>query len=350
MIDIEKIAHNTRRGLLSAEKASHFLWEAVFRNHNRFGLGNLSEDSLQEFLLFFQQRFARIIFEYRLETGTFTAFLNLKLQGSLKSWKRSKIKELAALESCRPNQIIDYDLRCSDWEQEQFLVCEDTAEPERIRHMTKTLSIAPLRKDVPHRLDPFKRLRRINAVRKETILILALKSCYDLTDPMIEKIAAATAESPAYIYDIVEQAKESLEKKYRRRLVFTKARDNAFYFRRRYEIEKLWLNDSNTLKRIELKYQKKSKLWENANRQLSSSLCALRASNLTISRILGINVRHVEYVMHHLGKNMDKISTECYSRHYENLFGKFKQKQKAGNAGVVSGTYDCNSWRRRNRI
>lgn len=48
---------------------------------------------------------------------------------------------------------------------------------------------------------------------KELCLVLALKSCYSITDPLVEKVSAATGCNKEKLRKMIMSAKESIEKK-----------------------------------------------------------------------------------------------------------------------------------------
>ena len=72
------------------------------------------------------------------------------------------------------------------------------------------------------------------------------------------------------------------------------------------------------------------KKWKDKNEMLKG-FRSIVPSNVTISKILGMSDRHVKHILKSAEKFIDNISLKRYYDWHENLFGKRKFEQEAGN-------------------
>ena len=107
--------------------------------------------------------------------------------------------------------------------------------------------------------------------------------------------------------------------------------NNAFFYKRKYSILSEDSDESTiNMEKIKRKKEKKEKKWKDKNEMLKG-FRSIVPSNVTISKILGMSDRHVKHILKSAEKFIDNISLKRYYDWHENLFGKRKFEQEAGN-------------------
>ena len=332
MQELERIVKKARAGLLPVGKASHIIWETVFRKKKSFGLTGLTEDGLSEFLLYVQKEFPRIIFSYNESGGCFYSYLRSKILSSLKSWRRTYLKQKAARETLNSCMNINYDLIQGKYEDEEPFTREekDSHSINDLKLLVSSFSEHKKSQKIKTKNVSEYSQKREKILRRESVLLLALKACTDLTPDMIERVSILTGKSEKEIIELSEAAKETIITKKQRRELYSKTRDNSFFFHRKYFIEKSRLDLQSSMgRRISRIYRKQTNAWIQSNRKLSSSICTLTPSTRTVAQLLKIIVRHAHYVLSHIPANMDKIRLKWYALGHENISCKRKSEQKA---------------------
>ncbi|MBQ1833178.1 MAG: hypothetical protein II114_05320 [Treponema sp.] len=355
MKKIEKLPKLVGEGKMSPDKAALEIMEAVYKNRSYFGLKKLQEDQLHDFMLFYYEKSKTVFQLYKSGLGSFTSFLYRHVGNALLSWTRDTQQKAYEEQSLNPLQDMVY---------EESAYTYGSMEPPEVCGITKD-EIPPIKKILEFsekqeisysfmRGRKFKaeelQLKKTRILRKEACLVLLLKSCAFINDSMIEKTAAICGKTFDEIKRLVEEAKKTIKSKKHRIRKLEKARDNFFYFKRRYsaEMENTDTGSESSLI-ISSKIKRAEDGWKTKNEQLHSENLRM-PSNVSIGKLLGISDRHVRYVIRAASKNMDNISLKSYYGIYENLLGKRKSEQKAGNVRAFPGTYDSNPEGRGNSV
>lgn len=322
MIEIERVMMKLRAGVITVQAACRMLWELIFRNRKLFLLGSLTEDQLQDFLIYLHERLPFIICRYTPERGCFFNFLFIKTRMHLKSWKRREIKHQAGTESCKPCYTVEFSSRQDQYNNSEAFCVADSFN-HSIRELQQLVSRPKVHETIrkgSHRKNPLACQNRIENMRRESVLILALKSCTDMTEEILERTSILTGIDRDRLTDMIEKARETLSTKYERNCIYRRIRDNAFFYHRRFLIESLCIKSEYASSRtMKIKYDRQTAAWKTALEKLKSTRFLLRPSTKTVAAILGLNVRHVEYVLKHMNRNMDKIRLKWYPHEHENI-------------------------------
>lgn len=139
-----------------------------------------------------------------------------------------------------------------------------------------------------------------NKLRK-TILVLALKSSYYLSDTQINIISDFCNIKKETLYSVIDDIKFSLIEKQKNKKNIEEKRNKAYYLHKQYMSRLSWLisEDSENNKyqalKVKTKYDHHTLAWENLNKQLVTGKNNIRPTNKAIADILGICERQVSY-------------------------------------------------------
>ncbi len=341
MKSLEKIPQLVKDGNMSLDQAAVQIMEHIYKNRSWFGLKKMKDDNLHDFLLFYYERSKQIFDLYKPELGSFTSFLYGNINNALLAWSKliqKKAYDEHGLELL--SDVVYEESVCTYSQMEPPEVCQsangDAPPIQKVIELTK-------QEERRYSFDRGRKFRiaemhdlKKKELRKEACLVLLLKSCSFATDSLIEKTAAVCERSVKDIKKLVEKARNSMKAKNIRISKLEKARDNFFYFKRKYFAE-LESSDVNTefCRIIGNKIVKADQAWKDKNRQLKSETLRV-PSNVTIGKLLGMSDRHVRYIINQASKNMDNISLKSYYGQYENIFGKRKFKQETRDGGTFS--------------
>lgn len=320
MNQIELTALAVNKKIITEEEGAKALWELVYTQKALFSLNSLEYDSFMDFLEYLQPKFVRILQSYKPAEGTFLAFLYANIRQNLLSWKKITTRRNVSEESCLGVMEIEYDSQaykysCCESCQNVFMEEEN----HTIEEVKKQIKENKIQKNQSNNSLKEEKLR------KDAVLILALKSCYHITEDLIEKVCLITDTSKNKLENMICEARNSITTKLNRRNLCTKTRDNAFFYHRKYSLELPRINShSNWAEILSKKYQRQTKIWELANLRLIKNYRLLVPSTKKVAELLGMSVRHCEYVMKKLNTDMDKIKLKWYPREHENLPCKLK--------------------------
>lgn len=317
--EIEQVAQKVNEGLLTPEQGARILMEIVYRHKALFGLKQLDEDQIIDFLIYQHPKLIKIFSIYNKSFGTFSSFLQGSVRGTYITWKKRMARRNALVGSITVSDEIAYEEA-----QSQYLLPE-----EEVIHKldeSKGLCASYEQEQKPlfrypdgslpfHLKNPLLEKARIDSLRKNAILILALKSSYYLDEPLLEKVSSATGYSVESLKLVRDELNKTLKNKINRRNACITCRNNSYYFHRKYLLESYRLNhDSSWAEFINTKYEKQTKTWIDKNRRLARKEYTVSATNRAVGKILGMDPRHIFYVIRQAKENMDIISLKEYHK------------------------------------
>lgn len=246
----------------------------------------LDYDNMMDFLLYNYNRIFGIISRFDKNVGSFNVFLRYGLLREIRTWKR-KIAIKSINESCTCYAL--------SVEKKVYDDCECSLE-EKIAE-----------KGCVYRKNPFEGVHSKN--REETkkmkmiMHILSLKACYYITDFQIYCVAKFCRIKRENLLSEIEVLKKMLNRKIsaREKNVFT--RDNAFYFRRKYEYEMQNIKDGffncYEFEYLEREFEKNTKRWLDRIKILKDQkMLKISPSNNEIGLVLGLNGKQIEYILY----------------------------------------------------
>lgn len=322
-------------GKLDKNRAANIIIDSIYKNKSWFALGSMDMDDLHDFLLYYMERVKSVVESYDPEQGAFSSYLYGSITNALFSWRKKKksrslteqsfgpVQELYFEENSEQYGIMDGHVVCQESDEQHSL--EDVEEFKRIYHPVSYTG----RKSYGYRKSFFS--ERMDNLRKEAVLILLLKCCYTISSEEIEKAAVIIGMDVETLSNLIGEAKEAMAGKKEMFDELKTARDNAFFYKRKYSILSEDSDESTiNMEKIKRKKEKKEKKWKDKNEMLKG-FRSIVPSNVTISKILGMSDRHVKHILKSAEKFIDNISLKRYYDWHENLFGKRKFEQEAGN-------------------
>ncbi|MCR5763448.1 MAG: hypothetical protein K6G00_08725 [Treponema sp.] len=312
---------------ISADEAKNQLIMQIYNNPQYFGLEKLNKDDLHSFLLWVQQRIVKLLTNYNSKIGHFATYF----RQSIFLCKRSFLKVLARTQACEKSLIEISPLKEEEREyqynsEEYSLSCcmpDNQPDATHIRYkdfMNALLSQKGIR---------WSQLEMKENLRKAACLILTLKACCFVDSDIIRKVSFITKLTENDITELLEQVKEKVGEKIKKRECCIKSRDSAFFFHRRYLLEFQKLQDDNFFsEKLRKKYEKQTKIWENRNKQLKTSKYMAIPSNAALAEVLNISDRKIGHIINSAKKNIDTISMKDYDISHETISCNRQRKQK----------------------
>lgn len=328
MRDLENLSQKIAGKEISCTEASLELMKFIFQKPKYFSLTNLDEEELMDFLMYNFQRSLTFLKKYDTETDCFSSYVHSCVRRNYAAWVRIRRTKLAEEQSYSMLDTLNYeDNLYSYTKNERSYFFETNNEGQHtLEEVSETcrklneeyykLAHVPSKKLSP----ALQEVRRLYTLRREVCVILAIKSCYHISDDLIEKVSLISGYSFEELKEMIETANLSLKNKIRIHEQCLKRRDNSYYFHRRFQIQKESFDANSAIAdTISRKYQKQTESWKKTNSLIINKRKVI-PSNRTVAKILKISERHVEYVLRKARENMDNISLSSYYKDYENLF------------------------------
>ena len=334
---LETLYQDMCEGKISKDRACNIIIDAIYKNKVWFGLATLELDDLHDFLLYYMGKVMVAMKNYRPEQAALSSYLYASVNNALSSWKKKQRQVILAEKSFNLVQEVYFEENSGLYDvREGHVVCQKS--DSEIRHSLKEVedfkkSYHPVtysgRKYYRNGAAVFN--KRMDRLRKEAVLILILKCCYSVGPDEIEKASVLLGMDVKELSELIQKARQVMAEKKKHFDDIKASRDNAFFYKRKYSMisasSGISPYDSNILKEKE---EKKDKKWRDKNMKLKG-FRSIVPSNITVSKILGMSDRHVKYILKSAEKFIDNISLKRYYDWHENLFGKRKFEQEAGN-------------------
>lgn len=288
-------------GEITKKEAVDIICSFVMDNYPIFGLHKYDEDFRADVIVYFLERGIRVLELYNQNTADFFTYLYSNIMSYIQTKRRSQarasIKEyLTVAESANSLEDKAYDYKKIDYR---------TFEAGKVPYAFKPISAENLRAI-------FSPITSSNIDKK--ILILALKSCFYLTDDMIKKVSDLYQISLEDFYDTIQFCKNSISCKTKKHQLAIERRNYAYYHHKRYEHELEYSQENEATAeckaQIILKLEKHSNNWKLLNNKFEKGFLYLRPTNKTIAEILGICERQVSYYINCAKKDLEKLQSE----------------------------------------
>lgn len=255
-----------RCGWISYQKLSNVLLEHTFHSKVKWGLGRMSEDEFSEFLIYLEKNLMGIIRNYNMSMSDFATYFSNSVVCQSRWWKQKQYEK---------NKRLGYG---------ELLVNEEKSE------ITEAVTEEILDKVSLAQCEPMPVVSKVDNTEREMLLVLTLKSCYHITDSLVEKIAARINYDVEKLHGMILEARKSMEKKIARIEVLHERSSKAYLQRRNSIACRDFCSEENAA-RADKVFADYDKRWKRTLESIAKQ--SMTPSNLVISRLLGISPRRV---------------------------------------------------------
>lgn len=285
---VNEIPELIEKKKMTLREAQDIVWEHIYTNPVLYGINDLEEDSLSEFLLYLAKKIKRYIIEYKKERkSAFITYLTMLLHYEKKTWLRIEAKKITIQTSCMENFEMNYESQFEDYK---------LFEPEKCVAELNELDIEKLKK-----LDLHAKKKEI---AKETILFLLLKSCHNTTDRMISAVSRFCGIDENKLFELVEDLRKKTMYKVENRQRHIDRIQNQYYYHRRYALEIERINENTKdFSNLQYKLNRRSASWRRC--VFAASRVRMPCpSNMAIAETLNTTERTVQrYISQAVRKN-----------------------------------------------
>ena len=298
-MELNELSDQLLRGEISEKEMIKHICTFVVKNYPIFGLQKYDEDFRQEVLLNLIEKGNRLLNQFNPAFGDFFTYLycyictiiNTKIKQQMVQSMKEKINFEECILTLEEKKEKYHRIDFNNFDLPKAPLAPPHIPPEEIQEALKNLS-----------------LKHDN----KKIIVLALKSSYYLTDDQIQRICKISGIKKEYFYNLIQQCKESLDYKTRRRERAQERRNFAYYHHKRYRkiIQKLDCDlDQEKLRRLKEHYACKEKKhwhnWKSLNNAFEKGHIYLRPTNKTVANLMGICERQVNYYINCARKDLE---------------------------------------------
>lgn len=323
MIRINEVYLKLSQKKISREEASKEIIELIYKLPFLFGLQKLDEDELMDFILFEMDKIDSVFNEYDQNLSSFSSYLYKNISFNYISWRRCYRKNKTINVFLEDNSINEFEELEDQYDKIANKAVYEIPEEEKLLEIA---AFTEKFKDIDtdnagKKITKLKALQLKN-IQKEGTLYSGLKNCNTIDDIMISKISAMTEISEESLKIIIDRLRKCTANKCKKQQLALERRNVNYYYRICYEKE-LSKTSRNSLRWNSLmeKYNSYSRKLTRQNQKLRENPYAICPSNRLIAEVVGVNERHIQYVLKKFEENMDTISMKRYYDEHENLSG-----------------------------
>ena len=266
-----------REGEITNQQAQNELWDVLFRKKRQLLPDWMIGDSLQDFMVFVKQKLLNMLENYDAKIAAFPTFFFGSMSILSRWWYSREALKLSKDACCialLSEGTVDIDT-------------EDTIEDASCQ---KTAGLAREANWV-YKGKSDKKCQ----IRRDICLVLALKSCIDIDDTMIEKVAFETGVDTQQLRQMIWKARASMKKKIERveKLIL---RRNFAYFRKKYiMIKKADAERSFCEHDLDEKLQVYERKWKAAVDLIAKQ--RMTPTNDAVAQILQMSPKRVSFLL-----------------------------------------------------
>lgn len=317
---LEKVAEDYFAQRVSREDAEKMLMLILYTDRERWGLEDLTDENFGDFLCDYIESITKSLDSFKPECGSFENYFYVYVRTSYYTWRKRRARKETLEESLMFCSSLEFDDYAERYERDEY-----ASRIDRIPDMESAFIDFMNGKNIGRGKCGGKFFR-------ESLLILAVKSAMFIDEDMIQRVCQLTGVSPSKLDDMLKTARESIVKRRERVRQEEACREKAWFNHCRYRMEREKLSkDTFWWNEVNRKYDFFTRKWTNHTKKNYRRRGRLSPSNRTVGEILGLDLRHVGYVIKHLETQMDRFNTKCYSQNHENLSCNGQSEQKAGN-------------------
>ena len=293
--DFSQLFDDVKNGVIEKKEALGKLGDFIQKNYPMFGLHRYDEDFRAELLVSFLERGDKLFDTYNPKKTDFFKFFFYYILGLISSTKRYMVRKSIKETLIFEENVISYSTR------EKNYSIQNTFK-SRMLYSNKKKSKEYKPDDFEQLKDIFSKISSKSTDKK--VLVLALKSCFYLTEIQIKKVCELYHLEEKIIYDSIQYCKMSvISKSMKLQKILERRNYNYFHHRK---CEKRITELEECVDRAETKIIKDRLVkldgihynhWQALNRKFSEGFLYLRPTNQTIADLLSISVRQVSYYL-----------------------------------------------------
>lgn len=288
---------------VTRKEALNLLCEFILSDKPVFGLIKFDEDFVSELILRILERGTVIFDSFNPESGSFYTYFFKYVQ----SVKFHLLKELS-INELKYKHVVELskeDLYISDTN------CTYYPSKSMIKNEEKNIDEILNKSDI-YPKDFLKLIKKHPRGYEKLLLVLALKSSYNITETNINMIASYCNIDKEKLQEIVDYLNDKLECKLTRKRKLEEKRNSVYFYKKKYEHQIKKLNEEvkednkYVSESLTEKYNRKYEKWGNLNKKLNNSSHFLKPTNKEIANALGLCERQVNYYIKALKNINDK--------------------------------------------
>lgn len=288
---------------VTRKEALNLLCEFILSDKPVFGLIKFDEDFVSELILRILERGTVIFDSFNPESGSFYTYFFKYVQ----SVKFHLLKELS-INELKYKHVVELskeDLYISDTN------CTYYPSKSMIKNEEKNIDEILNKSDI-YPKDFLKLIKKHPRGYEKLLLVLALKSSYNITETNINMIASCCNIDKEKLQEIVDYLNDKLECKLTRKRKLEEKRNSVYFYKKKYEhqikklSEEVKEDNKYVSESLTEKYNRKYEKWGNLNKKLNNSSHFLKPTNKEIANVLGLCERQVNYYIKALKNINDK--------------------------------------------
>lgn len=299
-------------GVIGIDELRNRLLEFLFLNKEKAGLSKVDEDCFSDFLLFLAEHLDPIIKRYNSSISDFTNYFFGVVRSSFFWWYRKyrTMQNYNYYVTAVGGEDFDereYEYRCSE-KSNEIEANEKSLSVEELKKITESRIGASYKDVLKHKR--ISTISRENAriLRNEACLVLAVKSCYFIDDEMIEKLSVVTGIPFDEIYELIERAKATMNRKITNKRELERKRNSAYFQKKKSELCAAGRKDYFwNICFLDEKSRFHDRKWLQILEKLKTCSQKMVPSNNAVGLILGIDCRRVSYIVKIARKNLNSI-------------------------------------------
>lgn len=292
--EIEGVTQKVKDGTLTVKQAVNLICSFVVNNYPLFGLHKFDEDFRSEIFLSLLERGEMLLQNYNSKICCFEKYLFFYIQSLIRTKLKYHAKRSMS-EKISQEQIIEVLEEQTDlYDKLNYPFFEQPKVP-----YTSSFPYAP-------RVSPSETLAALKNIKDKaydkTILVLAIKSVFYLTDEQIDRVCKIYHIQKDSFLEIIQICRNTIKKRVEKRNFAQERRNYAYYHHKRCcrILDQLKNEDENAhtqelRRKYELQEKKYKRRWDNLTNSFKNGYLNLRPTNKTVARLLGLCERQVTY-------------------------------------------------------
>ena len=302
-LNLNLIPDMLQKNEVTRKEALNLLCEFILSDRPVFGLIKFDEDFVSELILRILERGTVIFDSFNPESGSFYTYFFKYVQSVkfhlLKELSINELKYKHVVELSKEDLYIS-DTNCTYYPSKSLIKNEE----KNIDEILNKSDIYPK--------DFLKLIKKHPRGYEKLLLVLALKSSYNITERNINMISSCCNIDKEKLQEIVDYLNDKLECKLTRKRKLEEKRNSVYFYKKKYEHQIKKLNEEvkednkYISESLTEKYNRKYEKWGNLNKKLNNSSHFLKPTNKEIANVLGLCERQVNYYIKALKNINDK--------------------------------------------